>query len=96
MRRDLTGIIFESAMTRLAEGLSEGLEAYRETNVVKFYAEKGTLTDDYVGDYVKMERYKNRVRMVDAILPAMETFLYDLGVIKVHPDTLIKNRRQIA
>ena len=96
MAKDLTDTLFECALTRLAEGVSGGLEEYRESNCRKYYAEKGTLTDDYIGDYVKMERYKNRVRMVDAVLPSVEQFLFDLGIIKTHPDTLNKDRRQIA
>ena len=80
---------FEQAFSRLAEGVCVDLDKYREAQCRKYFAEKNA---EHCGDYVKLERYKNRVRIVDTILPHMERFLHDLGVIDVTPERLAKDR----
>ena len=83
---------FDHALARLAEGVVVDLDVYRETQCKKYYAERGT---EHLGDYTKLERYKNRVRIVDCILPHLERFLHDMGVINVTLESLQQGRTQI-
>lgn len=80
---------FNNALARLAEGVAADLDVYREAQCRKYYAEKG---QENMGDYVKYEKYKNRVRIIDCVLPHLERFLYDMDVINVTPESLQKHR----
>lgn len=60
-------VLFYSALTFVADIIPE-LEKYRAKNVNKYYREQETPDCEYV----KTERYKNRVRQVDIILPALK------------------------
>lgn len=48
------------------------LEAYREKNVVKYNAEAA---GEHGGEYSTKERYKNRVRIIDVILPSLRKII---------------------
>jgi hypothetical protein len=80
---------FDNALARLAEGIASDLDVYRESQCTKYYAEKG---QENMGNYNVYEKYKNRVRIVDCVLPHLERFLYDMGVINVTPESLQKHR----
>ena len=77
------------ALARLAEGVTTDLVVYREAQCKKYFAERGT---EHMGDYTKLERYKNRVRIVDCVLPHLERFLHDLDVIDITPESLQRGR----
>ncbi|MHC4644011.1 MAG: hypothetical protein ACYTBJ_00820 [Planctomycetota bacterium] len=79
-------------LSRAIGAIVENLEKYREANVGKFLGEKGT---DHLGDFTKLDRYKNRVRVVDCFLKPLETILYNLGILNVHPDKTEAQRTQI-
>lgn len=57
------------------------IEEYRAKNVNKYYRE----AEQEYREYTKMERYKNRVRVVDIFLPSLKTFLKESGV-SIHSD----------
>jgi len=82
----------QDAILKLVEDVSTELEQYRETQCRKYYAEKNT---EHMGDYVKLERYKNRVRVVDCFLDPLERFLFNCGVMKVNPSEFKAQRTQI-
>ena len=79
-------------LTRAIEGIVENLENYRNANVGKFLGEKA---GDHLGDFVKLDRYKNRVRVVDCFIKPLEMILYNLGIQSVHPDKTENQRTQI-
>lgn len=63
--------LFLRAMKEAADRLVDDMESYRQKNVNKYHAEKKL----EFAEYTKMERYKNRVRIVDAVLPAIKLFI---------------------
>jgi hypothetical protein len=69
--------VISSAIEELAEMVPE-IEEYRAKQVNKFYREKEL---EWGGDPVKMEGYKNRVRIVDIILPHLKSFLSRVGAL---------------
>jgi hypothetical protein len=52
------------------------LELYKHKNVNKYYREKEL---EHGGEYEKMERYKNRTRVVDIFLIPLKDFLVAHG-----------------
>ena len=77
------------ALARLAEGVTTDLVVYREAQCRKYFAEKG---QENMGNYQIYEKYKNRVRIVDCVLPHLERFLYDLDIIDATPESLQRGR----
>lgn len=66
------------AFVRFLEEAVPLLEQYRATNVNKYWREKDVKPHS---DYVKRERYKNRVRFVDCLLPPARKVLKEAGVM---------------
>lgn len=66
------------ALFNFFEEVLPKIEEYREKNVGKYYAEQNT---EYGGEYFKMEKYKNRVRVVDIFLAPLKDMLRSAGVL---------------
>jgi hypothetical protein len=58
------------------------IEQYREKQITKYNAEKST---EYGGEYTKLEKYKNRVRIIDVFLPALKKLVYNWKKEKITP-----------
>lgn len=82
----------QDAILRLAETIAVNANEYRDAQCRKYYAEKST---EHLGDYTKLERYKNRVRLIDVFLKPLEQFLSDCGVIHDDPEHLDQSRTHI-
>ncbi|MBW8001682.1 MAG: hypothetical protein FVQ80_06630 [Planctomycetes bacterium] len=66
------------------------LEEYRAKQVNKYYREKEL---EWGGDSTKMEKYKNRVRVVDTFLGPLKSMLTKYGPFPVITD---EDQRDIA
>ncbi len=53
------------------------VEEYRQKQVNKYYREKEL---EYGGEFQKLERYKNRVRIVDIFLPTIKKKIVEAGI----------------
>jgi hypothetical protein len=71
------------AAVKFAAAILPNLEAYRQKNVNKYHREK----ELEFAEYTKLERYKNRVRIVDIFLEPLRQFLKDVGMIRVEGST---------
>jgi hypothetical protein len=71
---DLMGSPFLEMLCEIVPNLEE----YRAKNVNKYYREK----ELPYSDYVKRERYKNRVRFVDTFLGPLRKYLERSGVLR--------------
>jgi len=65
------GDLLRSFFSAVADVVPE-LESYRKKQVNKFYRESEI---EWGADPVKLECYKNRVRVVDVFLPRLRSFL---------------------
>lgn len=64
------------AFVEFVESVLPNVEQYRQKNVNKYYAEKNM---EHGGEYSKMEKYKNRVRIVDIFLAPLKEYLKRVG-----------------
>jgi len=65
-------------IVKMIEGLVPRIEQYRAKQVNKYWREKEL---DFGGEYQKLERYKNRVRVCDIFLPVLR----EVVVVKIGP-----------
>jgi len=72
------------ALFNFFEEVLPNIEEYRAKNIGKYYAEENL---PYGGEYQKLEKYKNRVRVVDTFLKPLIRMLRSSGVIQ-HDDAL--------
>ncbi len=69
----------EPTIVDLIEAILPSVEKYRSKQMNKYHREKEM---DYGGEHSKMEKYKNRTRVVDIFLPALNKFVNDSKKIK--------------
>lgn len=63
---------FEETIVEALKQIIPKVESYREKNVTKYNAEAELL---HGGEYSTKEKYKNRVRCVDLVLPTLRWFV---------------------